>query len=196
MAKKPNSEKPNANPDDVAGCFAEYSQMQGEMSRIKQRIATMLKRYENMGVDGNAVKYAYAQSHKENPEHKHKKRTEYLVILGLIGVDEEGQSNFSAALDVAKPSTEIASKLALARAHTDGYNSGRHGGKIENNPFNAGTETFVKWLEGFHDGHADRIAHNPDADKVTEATPRKRGRKPKDNQSQPADLPDASDLDG
>lgn len=190
MAKKPkDAVKPNANPDDVTHCFVEYSGLQGEMARVKQRIATMIKRYENMGVDGQAVKYAYSQSHKENPEHEHRKRTEYMVLLGLISQDEDGQTNFSAALDVSKSSPEVANKLALARAHSDGYNSGRFGGKQDANPFKPGEETFVQWINGWHDGHDDRLAHNPDADKITEATPRKRGRKPKDPATAPADLP-------
>ena len=38
----------------------------------------------------------------------------------------------------------------------------------------------MRWRDGWTDGHADRLAKNPDADKVKKAQPRKRGRKAAD----------------
>lgn len=179
MAKRPSkpaAERPNASHNDIAACFADYSELSGTMGRIKQSIATMFGRFEKMGVDTKSVKFAYSQAQKADATEAHRKRTQYLAILGVIDTDADGQTSFLNAVAPAELNPATDARLKAARAHGDGYNTGRHGGKIDACRFDAGTEEFVKWREGFADGHADRIAKDPEADRVTEATPRRRGR--------------------
>lgn len=179
MAKRPSQPnlKPNASAEDKAAAFAEYSEKMGEMARIKQAISVSLGRYEKLGVDPKAVKFAYRMSGKEDAAEQHRKNTEYLALFGIIEVDESGQANFVKALQIERPTGEAATKLAIARAYSDGYNSGRHGGKIDACRFKAGSEEFVSWRNGWEDGAADRLAKNPEADKVKVATGRRGGRK-------------------
>lgn len=185
MAKKAKQTemKPNANPDEIAACFSEYSSMRADVARLGQKIAAMFGRYEKLGVDQKAIKNSYTAAQKDPNEAaaQHRKNTEYLAMLEIIDFSKEGQGSFAAGLDVkvAKPGAKASAGLRAARAYTDGYNSGLAGGKIDACKFPVGSEEFVRWRDGWGDGHADRIAKNPDADKVTQSEPRKRGRPPK-----------------
>ena len=176
MAKRPSqtSTKPNASAADKATCFAEYSEKMSEIARIKQAISVTLGRFEKMGVDPKAIKFAYRMSSKDDATGQHRTNTEYLALLGIIEVDDAGQASFAKALNVERPTGEAATKLTTARAYNDGYNSGRHGGKNDACRFKTGTEEFVSWRNGWEDGAADRLAKNPDADKIKTATGRKR----------------------
>ena len=104
-------------------------------------------------------------------------------MLEIVDFDASGQGDFAEGLDrvsVAKPSPKNAMRVKVARAHADGYNSGLAGGKIEGSErFPTGSEEFVAWRDGWSDGHAARIARHPEKENDTQATPRKRGRKPK-----------------
>lgn len=180
-----------AEPDDIAACYAEYVSLRTDQGRVSQAIGTMLKRYEKRHVDAKAIKHSYklAMMDPAMATAQHAINDEYVRILEIVDFDAAGQGGFAEGLErvTPKPSPANAARVACARAHADGYNSGLAGGKIEGSErFAAGSEEFVAWRDGWSDGHADRIARHPEKENVTQAEPRKRGRKPKQ-----ADLEDA-----
>lgn len=185
MARRASSEdKQQSNPDAIAGCFTEYSSMMADMGRLSQRIGTMFARYEKSdGVDAKAVKHSYTMAGKDPAEarRRHELNDAYLRITGVIRVDEAtGQTEVSDEVmpRVPMPSREMQAQVAAARAFGDGYNSGKHGATIDSCPHAVGSETFVRWRDGWEDGHADRIERKPELANVTQAEPRRRGRPP------------------
>lgn len=185
MAKKAKQQtlKPtNADPDKVAACYSEYASLMADQRRGQQRIAAMLGRYEKGdGVDPKTIKRMYGLSSKDPAEAKrqHERDVEYMRILGIVEFDDDGQGTFGGAMPpgAPKPNAEYAQMVLLVNVYNDGYNSGLAGGKIDACTHAPGSKTFVRWRDGFADGHADRLAKNPDADKETKAEPRKRGRR-------------------
>lgn len=176
----------NVNPEAIANCFTEYSSMVGDMARIGQRIAAMFGRYEKAdGVDSKAIKANYALSQKD-PEvaaAQLRRNNEYARLLGIVSFDaNSGQGDFIAGLDASPPAPtlapEAAARVQAARAHADGYNTGRAGGTLEHNTHVPGSQAHVKWIEGYHDGHADRLLKNPDAANVKQASPSRSRREP------------------
>jgi ribosome modulation factor len=170
----------NVDPDVIASCYQEYAELMSERARANAKVSAMLARYEKQGVDKKGIKNAYAISSKDPAEaaRQHAKNTEYLMILEIIETDETGQGTFDKALTIKKPSPKSSERVRVARAHADGYNSGKAGGTIESRGgFQPGSEEFVAWSDGWQDGHNDRVAVKPEAEKVTKAEPRKRGNK-------------------
>jgi ribosome modulation factor len=184
MAEKASAveeQRRNVNPDDVAACFAEYTSLRGDVARVQQKIAATLGRYEKQGVDPKAIKHAYTQAQKDPAEAaaQHRRNTEYLAMLEIVSFDTSGQGSFAAGLEVkvAKPGPAASAKLRNARIYNDSYNSGLAGGKIDACPHPPGSEDYVCWRDGWTDGHADRLARHPEKTDVTQAEPRKRGRR-------------------
>jgi ribosome modulation factor len=181
----------NTNPEAVANCFTEYASMMGDVARIGQRIAATFARFEKSdGVDSKAIKANYALSLKE-PEvaaAQLRRNNEYARLLGIVSFDANGQGDFTAGLDVSPTQTlapDAAARVQAARAHADGYNTGKAGGTLEHNTHTPGSRAHVQWIEGYHDGHADRLMKNPDAANIKQATPRRARREP-GNGAQPA----------
>lgn len=170
----------NVDPDVIATCYQEYAEMMSDRARANAKIAAMLARYEKQGVDKKGIKNAYSISSKDPAEaaRQHAKNTEYLMLLGIITVDESGQGSFEKALVVKMPSPKSSARVRVARAHADGYNSGKAGGTIESRGgFAPGSEEFAAWSAGWADGRDDRVSIKPSDEKVTKAEPRKRGNK-------------------
>jgi ribosome modulation factor len=205
VARKPKSENPtanstapkkrgrkarelpdqaNVNPDAIAACFQEYSSLMADSARIGQRIAKTLERFEKSdGVDRRAIKNSYklAQKDPEVVARELARDKEYAQILDLITTDDGGQITLSDELIPAAPkklSPKARAGLAAARAHADGYNTGFHGGSLEHNRHEAGTEEHQQWVVGFHDGHAERIKLNPDLANVTTLSASRKRKEP------------------
>jgi uncharacterized protein (UPF0335 family) len=53
--------------------------------------------------------------------------------------------------------------LAAARAHSDGYNSGKQGSLPQDNPHSPGTEEYVSWHDGRDEAERDLKTKNPTA---------------------------------
>lgn len=180
-----------AEADDIAACYAEYVSLRTDQGRVSQAIGTMLKRYEKRHVDTKGIKNSYklAMMDPAMAAAQHAINIEYAAILGIVEFDAAGQGDFAEGLERVSrpmPSPANAARVRVARAHNDGYNSGLAGGKIEGSErFAVGTEEFVVWRSGWNDGHNDRVARHPEKETVTQATPRKRGKKAQ------ADLEDA-----
>lgn len=174
MARKSKAEaaKRNVNPDDEAACYADYEELRGEASRVGQRIASMLERYKKMGVDTVSIKRAYAEAQKDDAQERHEAFTAMLVRLNVITWDEAGQANFDKALDTGVMSEDGRRMIGRGRAKAAGYKAGNSGMQIDANPFDAGTEEHVCWVEQFHAGHAQRVEDGKGD--VVKATPRKR----------------------
>lgn len=198
-ASKPQDENTNVSPDAIAGCYAEYASLMADSARNTQKIAAMFARWERSdGVDKDGIQDSYKLANKDPEEAKRriKIRKEYRAILGIISMDEDGQLGLDAefAPHVSKPSPELQQRVACARAHADGYNSGKAGGTIDACPYQVGSEEAVHWHDAWADGREDRIARNPDLENVTQAEPRKRGRPP-GSKNKPKEVSDGDQTD-
>lgn len=181
MARKSKdvARESHVSPDDEASCFHEYSEKKAEIGRIQKSIKASFERYKALGVDTAAIKYAYSESLKDDPEARAKARTSMLVRLGIISFEDSGQGSFLGGLAVEnKPSDEMARKIQLGRVKSDGYNTGYKGGTGDANPWEPGSEPYVAWRAAFFSGCEDRLAHRPDLADVTTAAPRKRRGRP------------------
>lgn len=189
MARKPKkaddeAPKKNVAPDAIASCMAEYEDFMGKRARIDAQIGAMFNRFEKEeGVKRAAIKKAYRRRNMDESEVRAELEDElhYSRVLGQIEWDKGGQGSFVQAMGAApapKLSSDAQGQLAKARAHADGYNSGKRGAKVSDVPgqYKPGSETYVAWRDGWQDGSADREAKQPGAAKVVKAsTTRKRG---------------------
>jgi ribosome modulation factor len=173
MAKRSKPET-NVSPDDEAACFQEYSEKRGAIARIQQSIATMLERYKKMGVDTKAIKIAYAESQKEEPGADLREGIALMARLKIISFDADGQGSFLRGLEVSPASEDALRLIALTKVQSDGFDTGMAGGLKDSNPWDAGTEPHVAWLEAWHEGHRERLKADPSLATVTQASPRKR----------------------
>jgi hypothetical protein len=173
----------NVDPSVIQACLAEYTTIDTEIKRLAQRQAAMFRRYEGQGVVPRSIKRAHRMSKLDKAVAAAEARTDvrYLVITGVLKpadddwVKQVAQSDmFAEGEEPGTPSPE----LARARAYSDGYNSGRHGGEAINNPFLAGAAEHVEWEKGRRDGAADRALRGGASGKgkVADANPKKRGR--------------------
>jgi hypothetical protein len=185
----------NVDPAIVQACLAEYSDIDTQMKRLAQKQAAMFSRYEGQGVNRKSIKNTIKMSRQDRAAAAAQAKTDlrYYMIAGILkpADDEWVQSVSQSSIfedtedphEIGKPSPD----LARARAHADGYNSGRHGGEAINNPFHAGSQEFVAWEKGRTDGAADRKLRGTTSAKVkdADATPTRRGRprkhKPEEN---------------
>jgi ribosome modulation factor len=165
MPRKQRELRPNASPNDEAGCYVEYEERMGNIAREKQAIAALFNRYEKLGVHTQAIKHAYIMVHKKDAQELHRQRTATMARLGIIEWDADGQGSFLKGVTIEAPSGDAAVKLALGRAKAAGYNDGLAGAKVGSCPHPAGSEEFVVWRDGWEQGHADRLEKDPDADK-------------------------------
>ena len=154
-SRKKDDLKANLNPDDVAECYADYADDMGQMARIKQRIATRFARFQAIGGDPKDIKFAYKLDNMDDAPAFLRGVLKTARILRIIPTEteESGQVSFMPAF--APPSAEADAKVAMSRVRNDGYNSGRHGSKVEACPYNAGTEEFVAWRDAWEDGASD-----------------------------------------
>src|SRR5580698_2554124 len=103
----------NTNGDDTADCYCEYIEYMGQIARIRQKIATMLARFENMGVHTKSVRACYRLANMEDAPDYVKEMLRTAAILKIIPAAEEsdGQMTFLPGLKVAAPSPASAAKL-------------------------------------------------------------------------------------
>jgi ribosome modulation factor len=177
----------NVDPLVIQACLAEYTTTDTQIKRLAQQQAAMLKRYEGQGVSPRSIKKMHraAKLDKAVARAEAQEDARYYIICGILSpaTDEwarqVSQSTlFDAEDSEFEPLGTVSPDLARARAHTDGYNSGRHGGEAINNPFLAGSQEHVAWLEGLKEGQADHALRGKGAaPRNADATPRRgRGR--------------------
>lgn len=152
----------NVDPNIIQACLAEYTEVNTEIGRLSQRQSAMLARYEKQGVNIKSIKNTHRASKldKRVATAQAQSDVRYLVITGILSpanddwVRKVTQSDMFAR-GVAPPGA-VSPQLARARAHSDGYNSGRHGAAADTNPHKPGSAEHVAWLEGLKDGQEDR----------------------------------------
>lgn len=153
---------------DFEGTLSEYTELKTASQRLAQKMKTALAAYENKGGDVDEIKFAHKMAKLDKGEARAKvqRMNRAAVWSGIIEYEANGQANFTATFTEApkKQSTEAGARLARARAHADGYNSGKSGGSIDASPFNdkPGSEEFVAWRDGWNDGHDDYVLTHPD----------------------------------
>lgn len=180
MAKRASAEAAqfNVDPENIKLCQVEYEQLMGQQARIAQKIKTMFARYGDRGVEAKGIKENYRCRNMTSDEIRQEaaRDWQYKRVVGLITWDD-GQGDFGTALVAPQPAIDMKpdKRLAVVRANMDGYNSALAGGDISGSErFPTGSEEFVAWRDGWDDGHSERLARNPNADKETTAAPRKR----------------------
>lgn len=171
--------RPNADPDKISAAYVEYASMRRDQARLGQRIAAMLAREEKgNSVDPKALKAAYkaAQQDPRDALVEERRAAEYKRIIGVIEVEESGQTTLAGAFKLPKLSDVAQANLTRHRAHSDGYNTGFAGGEVSACRHAPGSEDYVHWRDGWQEGHADRIAKNPALANETVPAARKPGR--------------------
>lgn len=185
MARKPKAEdtaapRKNVSATAITDCMAEYEEMMGRRARLDAQIGAMFMKYEKAeGVDRAQVKRSYRRRNMDPAEVRSEIEVDmhYTRVLGQIEWDaKSGQGSFIEA--IAAIPTPVVSKvadanLARARAHSDGYNSGKAGAKVGSCRFSVGSEQYVAWRDGWQDGTADREAVKPGASNVVKADARR-----------------------
>jgi hypothetical protein len=178
MARTPKEESVSSNvdPDKVLEALEWYSGLRGEIASIQQEIATGLTRYEKQGIDKKALKVAYGlKASDATPEEiaaQRRRENDYLIWAGIITVEADGQTSMVTGLEPKKPSAKAAKKLADGKVQSDGYNTARAGGTLDDNPHTAGTEEYALWAEAFTQSRHDQ---QEEAEKAA-LPPAKRGR--------------------
>ena len=96
----------------------------------------------------------------------------------MIEVEASGQANFAKALDPNAPKPKAtgltADALELARADTDGWNTGWFGRTQNDNPHEPGTEVHVHWARACTDGADARQQRDAAKGKAPAVTAEKR----------------------
>lgn len=180
LARKPKDElRENLKPDDVAECYADYSDDMSQIARISQRIKTRFADFRKIGGDPKNIQMAYKLENMDDALGYLQEITKTAAILRIIPTETEGsgQVSFLPAFEPLSP--EADAMVAMARVRTDGYNSGKAGASIDNCPFGAGSEEFVVWRDNWEDGATDRAKMKAIKAKNVEDAPtekRKRGR--------------------
>lgn len=146
----------NLSPDAVADCYADYSEDMRQIARIANRIKVRFAEFKKIGGDAKNIQAAYKLEGMDDPAGYLAGITKTAAILRIIPTETEGsgQVNFLPAFEL--PGAESDARVAMSRARSDGYNSGKNGATIDSCPFNAGTEEFVSWRDQWEDGAADR----------------------------------------
>lgn len=183
MARKPKEElRENLKPDDVADCYADYAYDMSQIARISNRIKVRFADFKKIGGDPKNIQMAYKLENMDDALGYLQGITKTAAILRIIPTETEGSGQVSFLPAFEAPSPEADAKVAMARVRSDGYNTGKAGGIIDNCPFSAGSEEFVAWRDHWEDGASDRAkmkaikAKNVEA-ASTEKRPRGRPRK-------------------
>lgn len=175
--------RPNSTAEDDANCYLDLIEISSAIARLSQKKGAIIGRYENMGVDVEAVQGCIKLEKQKDPPDWVRRMIAMAAKLKIIPVAEEsgGQMTLMPGLKVAAADQKTQDKLAIARAHTDGFNTGRHGGSADDNKHKPGTEVYVAWGNGCLDGQADRAARKkPDAEntKAADTTNRRAATQP------------------
>lgn len=170
----------NTNADDTAEAYVEYTEYMGQIARIRQKIGTMLSRYENMGVHTKSVRACYRLANMDDAPDYVREMLRTAAILKIIPAAEEsdGQMTFLPGLKVAPPSPEAAAKVNNSKNFWDGHDAGASGDLMEACKAAPGTEEYVIWEKGWKAGREDWAAKPKNQNTTAAPTEvRKRGRR-------------------
>lgn len=149
--------------------LAEYTTLTTQGQRINQAKATLLTAFQKEGGDTKALKSLHASLKLDPAEAAAKLSTLVQYHAGAnikVKFGDDGQGTVLDDLGPEQPTPPSAGDelLAVARAHSDGYNCGRSGATPSDNPFQhqIGSEKYVAWHNGRDDGQADRLKRRPE----------------------------------
>jgi hypothetical protein len=152
---------PNTGPDDLAECLTGLAELEVAQMRLKAKLSAHWRKYENLGVDKKEALSVHAMSKMTKEERDAKRRIRDRYEHFAFDFDKKtGQGSFAAAME-SRPERSPTSlsmperRLSVARAHTDGYNTGKAGGDATNCPHNPGTEEYVAWHDSWGDAQDD-----------------------------------------
>lgn len=174
---KVREDLPNGpTPDQRAETLASLIRLDTEKARISQEIATVLNRFEKWGGKKRQIKETKRLLMLDKREAAAEVETllRYLRDTEIqISWEPSGQSSLVDALaSPAQPQkkTEGDRDLSVARAHSDGFNSGRAGGVPSDNPYRhaPGSEEYVAWHDGRDEGQQAREAKSGLKDRLAE----------------------------
>jgi hypothetical protein len=144
-------------------------ELQSQIGRLRKKVGTNMANWEAVGGDADDIREA-RRLDKEGLE-RLKRVTRVAGYMGLVAVDSKGQWGFHAALapdaDLPPTTQTKEGQAALARADSDGWNSGWAGGSADDNPHPAGTQISAIWARACRDGAEAR-----EADKAVRAKPK------------------------
>lgn len=157
--------------------LAEYIELRFNIMRYTAKVAKLKGRWEQKGGVFADVQHGFKMSKLTADEQRAaiSARSRVEGWLGIATVTEDdGQISFTAQFD-QKPvelgagGAPLGSRLSLARAATDGYNTGKHSGSLSDCPFAAESEEAHAWSTAYGDGMADRVEKPPKASKAAKA---------------------------
>ena len=140
--------------DEFPSFLARDLELGSQIARLNAARGTNLARWENLGGDPDEIR----EGRKLDRDGMARLDLINRVAgyMGMIEVEASGQANFAKALDPNAPKPKAkgltAEALELARADTDGWNTGWAGGTQNDNPHEPGTEVHVHWARACTDG--------------------------------------------
>jgi ribosome modulation factor len=162
--KKTNGPTPERN----AGWLAELEKLETRKASLSGEFSALKERVKSGDGDWMGLKEVRKLKRLEPAEAT--ARLDSLLVLARQNEIKvtwfRNQAAFSDFMETNQPppkNTAGSRDLAAARAHGDGYNSGRNGAVPHENPFNhaPGSEEYVQWLKGRDDGQLDRELNTP-----------------------------------
>ena len=151
-ADEPKSNGPSV--EDFLRHLARDLEIGSQIARMNAARGTNLAQWENLGGDSDEIR----EGRKLDRDGMARLNLINRVAgyMGMIEVEASGQANFAKALDPNAPKPKApgltAEALELARADTDGWNTGWAGGSQGDNPHEPGTEIHVGWARACTDG--------------------------------------------
>lgn len=124
-----------------------------------------LKKWEKTGVNTDAIIYALGVRFDDEEETLIDLR-EKIKAVELSGHLKNAKDRLLGRLDVIEPTRSEADELDLAHAHDLGNRAGRGGFPKSDNPYQAGSESHVFWVDGWMVGQrsiADEMVPEDDA---------------------------------
>lgn len=149
--------------------LAEYTEVRFQQMRWAAKASAFKARWERKGGAFEDIQYGFAQGKLTREERvaKISARARVDGWMGTVTVQDDGQTSFAVTFDQTAPDelgaggAPLGSRLSLARAQAEGYNTGRHGGSLADCEFPAESEEAHIWAEGYGDGMRDRVEKEP-----------------------------------
>ena len=140
--------------EDFLRHLARDLEIGSQIARMNAARGTNLAQWENLGGDSDEIREGRKFDRDGMARLNLIKRV--AGYMGMIEVEASGQTTFAKALDPNAPKPKAtgltAEALELARADTDGWNTGWAGGAQNDNPHEPGTEVHVHWARACTDG--------------------------------------------
>lgn len=129
------------------------------MARVRQKGSDLKKRVEKDGGDWKSFKATYAATQLSENEARERldNLVKYHALINIrVSWEENGQGTLDEVLEEAVEKSVTKARdgserdFEEARAESDGYNSGRTKGTVDDNPFPPGSARHVAWIKGLN----------------------------------------------